>query len=431
MKMKASIFILLFIAGFLWGFDGIIGWKRITFIVMLSGLLLLFTKKGGVSKTSLIWISYSFTIGMSLLINNALNNWSIYMFLMYSSIILYAIFIRANAILFKPGIIFLVIIGIFNSIMVLVHFILKESFNNFYFPYLKYQGALETATNYYQRGYFFGLNYKPHEVAGIIVFAMAAMLIWGFLQKEIYKKSIYILAATMMFPLLLTGKKGVTACFICVFMLILLVWYAHKKQWLKIGVALGFAILLIVIVIAYIVTHPDNPLFYRFSLFFSNLESGQSVDAGRGDLRNAAWQLWKENKWFGVGWFQFNGYTVSRFGFSRTHSVNLDYLQFLCETGIIGFVLIMIPIISMIKRTFTVWKYSFTDVNMNAQEKWIILFAVFVQGFTILYAFIEVPFYDIMYFIVYIFSCMIINNAYEDIKSGSSVYKSSKNMVNV
>ena len=36
---------------------------------------------------------------------------------------------------------------------------------------------------------------------------------------------------------------------------------------------------------------------------------------------------------------------------SKTHEVNLDYLQFLCETGITGFTLMMIRILVMVRSS--------------------------------------------------------------------------------
>lgn len=408
--IRFSLCLLLFVNCSLWLFDGIIGWKRITFLVVLCGMMILCTKSFCLSKPSMIWLLFLAAVTMSLLINHAITNATLYWLFMYSLIVFYAILIKYEVSIFKTGIVFLTAIGIFNAIAVMVHFFMKEDFNTLYFPLLQNEGSYATATSYYDRGYFFGLNYKPHETAGIIIFAMAAFLIWGMVQTKYQKKLIYLAALCMVIPLLLTGKKGVTACMMAAFMLILFVWYASQKQWLKIGLAIGGAILLLVIAIAFILTHLDNPLYYRFASFFTRLLSGESVDAGRGGLRDAALQLWSEHKFFGVGWYQYNGYTVRRFGFSRTHSVNLDYLQFLCETGIVGFVLMITPIIVMLRRTIMVWKNTLTS-SADKNTQWIILFAVFVQIYTVLYAFIEVPFYNIMYFTIYIFSCMIINNS--------------------
>lgn len=419
-KIKISLCILLFVNGSLWLFNGIIGWKRITFAIVCCGVLILCMKGVKLSKLSMIWFFYLSAMAMSFLINNIFGNWDVYIFLMYMLIILWAILIECDLPVFKTGIIFLSGIGIFNAVTVIIHFIFKEKFNSIYFPVLKYQGGADIAISYYERGYYFGVNYRPHETAGVICFTIAAFVIWGIIQDKYKDKVIYAAALCMFIPLMLTGKKGVTGFLLVVLMLILLVWYISKKQWLKICIAVGAAIVLSIIAVWYIMTHLDNPFYYRFASFFTRLSSGQSVDAGRGDLRNAAWELWTEHKIFGVGWFQFNGYTVSRYGFSRTHSVNLDYLQFLCETGIIGFVLMLTPIVVMIKRTVLVWKDTLTNMQ-DKTKQWIIFFAIFVQLFTVLYAFIEVPFYDMMYFAVYIFSCMIIDNAYRLMKERRGV----------
>lgn len=413
LKIQISLFIMLFVTTFLWLFDGIIGWKRITFIVVVAGFLILFTKKIQISRMSLVWILYLLAIAMSLLINHAITNWTVYMFLIYALIVLYAIFIRCDISVFKTVIVFLTTVGVLNAVMVMAHFCLKDRFNEAYFPLLQYQEALGNATFYYDRGYFFGVNYKPHETAGIIAFAMAAFLIWGFIQTDYRKKIIYLVPLLMFVPLLLTGKKGIILCVIGITMLLLVVTYISKKQWSKIFIAIGVAIALGIIAGLYILTHLDSPLFQRFAVLFTNLLSGQEIDSGRGRLRAAAWELWNEHRLFGVGWFQFNGYTVSRFNFSRSHSVNLDYLQFLCETGIPGFALMITPIIVMLRRTILVL-IKILKMADHKKIQWIVLYAVFIQFFIVLYAFIEVPFYNIMYFSLYIFSCMIINNAYEN-----------------
>lgn len=413
---RLSICILLTVSCSMWLFDGVIGWKKITLAVMASGLVILFlTKKWNILKLSLIWLLYPVVILFSWAVNIDtidLSKWFVYVFLLYSMIVVYAVFVDCELAVFKSGILLLIGLGIFHSMAVIIQFIFKDKFNEFYFPLLQYNGSMDTAISYYDRGYYFGLDYKPHETAGLIVFAIAAIFIWGMLQNNYRKKIIYIIPICLFFPLLLTGKKGVTACLLAVCMIILLIWYVAQKQWLKIGLAIGIAILLSILAVWYIATHLDNPLFYRFASFFERLTTGQSVDAGRGGLQAAAWQLWSENKLWGVGWFQYNGFTVSRFGYPKTHSVNLDYLQFLCETGLIGFCVMMTPIIIMLYRTFVVWKFALKNIS-EKRTQWIALFAVFLQLYTVLYAFIEVPFYTVMYFAVYIFSCIIINNAYK------------------
>ena len=407
-RSKLSICMILFVCSFLWLFEGIIGKNRLTSLSVFCAVVILSSKKIRLSKSSLIWLLYILAIIMSYTINKTAVRWGLYYLKLYFSVILCTIFIKCNYSVFKTGISFLIAAGAGNAFMVMIHFFLDEAYNKIYFPFLQHNGSLTTAGTYYRRGYYFGLNYKPHETAGIIIFSMAALFIWGLVQTNSKKKFIYLLPCSMLIPLLLTGKKGAFVCMFAAVMLIVFLWYLLKKQEKKMILTLLGVTTLLIIFVCYILTHLDNPLFYRFAAFFINLSQGKSVDAGRGSLRNAAWQLWKENKLFGVGWFRYNGYTVSRFGFSSSHSVNLDYLQFLCEAGILGFSLMITPIVVMLRKTVLVCKKVLRTVTVK-QTQWIILFAVFVQIFTVLYAFIEVPFYNFMYFTIYMFSCMIIN----------------------
>ena len=414
-RVQLALYILLFVSCSLWLFQGIIGWKRIIFLVISVGFIILLSANHTPTYTFGYWIMFLLPIIASLIINHAISSWIMYYVLMYLMIILYGMFVQGSLTLFKPILGFIAIMGSVNAIMVVTHFFLKEQFNNWYFPFLKYDGAELTASSYYDRGYYFGFNYKPHETAGLIIFAIAIFSIWALLQTEYRKKWSYVLCILFLFPLFLTGTKSITLCMGIVLMLMVISRYASKKEWKKLGIIVLCGALGVGIILIYILTHLNDPIFYRFSLFFTNLAAGKSVGAGRGDLRNAAWQLWKEHKIFGVGWYQFNQYTVSRFGFSRTHSVNLDYLQFLCETGLIGFVLMISPIIYSLWQTIICWKRILKD-NTSTYENWIVLFAIFVQLFIVLYAFFEVPFYNIMYFTIYILSGVIINTYYHKAK---------------
>ena len=73
------------------------------------------------------------------------------------------------------------------------------------------------------------------------------------------------------------------------------------------------------------------------------------------------------------------------------------------------------PIIYSLWQTIICWKRILKD-NTSAYENWIVLFAIFVQLFIVLYAFFEVPFYNIMYFTIYILSGVIINTYYHKAK---------------
>lgn len=218
-----------------------------------------------------------------------------------------------------------------------------------------------------------------------------------------------------MAALLLTGKKGIMACLLISCILVLLLLFGSKKQWLKAGKMFLGIFLVLLVMGFYISTHPNNALVYRFAVFFQNFSSGEQFDSGRSVLYGEALLLWHRNIFWGVGWRHFADLSVSVFGHPKTHEVNLDYLQFLCETGITGFTLMMIPILVMVRRAVFVGRMTVRRTREDAIQ-WIVFFAVFVQLFTMIYGFIEDPFYDVMFFSVYIFSCIIINNAYRKIR---------------
>ena len=73
--------------------------------------------------------------------------------------------------------------------------------------------------------------------------------------------------------------------------------------------------------------------------------TASELTSGRTALWKKAYELFKENPVFGIGWEQFmNNNTYE-------HEVHNTYLQWLCETGVIGFILIMIPLLYMYLTT--------------------------------------------------------------------------------
>ena len=67
----------------------------------------------------------------------------------------------------------------------------------------------------------------------------------------------------------------------------------------------------------------------------------------------------------------------------------------------------------MFWRAIKLVRYSI-KAALTPEQKQLILFAVYIQIFILLYAFVEVPFYSILFFSIYVYSCMIINTYYID-----------------
>ncbi|MDO0824279.1 O-antigen ligase family protein [Desulfosporosinus nitroreducens] len=407
-------FILFLTVSLKWLFEGVFDQPLFELFFLTIGVFLLISKRGiRINKLSIMWLLFIFNIAISVLTHNS-SFGIIGRAMIIIMIASYALFIDYDIYRYKGAIKFLIVLATFYGFFIILQFILRERFNDAYFSVL-IEAYKSLAQDFYDKGYFFGLIFNSHEVAGLISFAIVALVLWQVVNE---RKNIMIIPVVLLaFPLLLTQKKGVITISVLVLVFTLLIQYGTKKQWKKV-IGVLFVILLTYIVIRYFGLPDTNSiLFYRFQQFFSNITNGDSFDSGRGSLYDIAISEWEENKLFGIGWRHFNGLTTTVYGYSLGHEVNRDYLQWLCETGIIGLILNLIPVIVTFYRTIVICRYHLRRVS-DATTQWVVLFAVFVQIFILLYAWIEIPFYDIVWFSMYIFSCIVINSAYRRAKNG-------------
>lgn len=389
----------------LWLLEYILDMHIAVALIVAAAIGLQFLKKKiRLVRGSAVLLLFILGIMLSIAVNGATTR-VLYRMALFGLLLIYANIADADPDTLETGRRFVVGMGLFTAAMVMVQFVLKGTFTYPYFSLLAEAEKTE-ALFYYNSGYYAGLNIKPHETAGIISMTLAAMLIAG---QQSGKPVKMLMPLVLLVPMLLTGKRAISVLTVVALFLVLMLALIVQKRWgriIGIIVAAGAAVALMV---WYISTHPNNPLFTRFMLMFSS--DGSFIDNTRLRLWMDAWNLWKENKLFGVGWWQFNDLTTSLLNYSKGHSVNLDYLQFLCETGIVGFVLMMTPIVCMLYRAIRLESYAVKHMEAGA-EKNQVLFAVYVQFFILMYALIEVPFYNNCFFVFYVFSCLIINVYY-------------------
>lgn len=390
--------------------------------IMIVFLIIPVLLTGNLSKKRLsysyIWFFYAAAVCLSVLQRNIIQ--SLMMDVIIILLIVLNIIISQNKVIdYAIGCKMLCIFGIANSAGVLLQFIFRERYNNIYLK-LFANGWEQYALKYFNRGYHTGLQAVPGDAAGLIVFSIGIIISYYFLCRYHKNRTNLILPAAMiilLFTLFLTGKKGVLVSGVLSIVIVYLLLMAQRKQWIKIIVAVIVFCVAYIIFRNFVIEHSDNPMFYRLAQFFEQLSQGDSQGAttGRTILYEHAISLWKNHKWFGIGWRKFREYTVGIYGYEIMHDVNLDYLQFLCECGIVGFVLILIPIVITFRRAVIVVQ-SVLKRNLEFREQWVILAGGFLQFFTIIYAFLEIPFFDRVFFVAYAFSCIIINNAYSELK---------------
>lgn len=317
----------------------------------------------------------------------------------------------------KVGISFLYSVGIINCIAVFIQFVLKDNYNNIYWNLFS-KSWHEYVQKYYGRGYFTGLQAVPGHAAGFIIFSIGILASGIFLRSYATRKKqnlwSYIALIMLFIALLLTGKKGVLVSGIIAIAFIAAILTLEKKQGIKLIALMIGMIIAYYIIKYYSLKYANIPIFYRLSQFFVAMSEGNEgvLTTGRNYLYAYAIEQWSKHKWFGIGWRAFRDYTVAVYNYPSKHDVNLDYLQFLCESGIVGFIFIMIPIVITLRKTILVLKKILKN-SVSFDEKKIVLSASFIQFYTVIYAFFEIPFYDKVFFGIYAFSCIVIHSAYK------------------
>ncbi len=405
------IYILLLTCTGKWFIEGVVNQTVLTVLFLGLGLGLLILKNGiHIQKASAIWLIYCASIILSVLISGGgFNVWG--RALIYVLMVLYAVTACYEDFTLDKVIKLLVALSLFYAFFIFIQYLFTKGFNSLYFPLLS-DTTQQRAQLYSRRGYYFGLHTSPHEVAGIIAFAIAALLLRAILVgKEKRSVTLFATIAVLLVALFLTGKKGVLLALIGAFVVTVVLMYGSKKQWKKAVIAVGVSALVLIVALVIIRSAPDNTLFYRINRFIDQLLSGQAIGSDRIRLYRHAIDAWKDSKLFGIGWYQFVALSTTEFGYSAAHQVNLDYLQWLCETGVVGLILNLIPLLLTLYQALAIGVKALGNI-VQQKKKWVVLFAIFVQIFTVAYAFIEIPFYDVYFFGIYMLSCMIINGVY-------------------
>ncbi len=227
-------------------------------------------------------------------------------------------------------------------------------------------------------------------------------------------KTIFKIAITGIFliAVLLTGKR---AHLIFSLIALYLAYYFYlsndkRTRGIKIlGVTLAIATLGI-IVLTYVPS-----LATAFIRIKESLDEGD-VTANRGNFWNLAIDLFKANPILGVGWGQFLVYSEKVLHYSAYAHNN--YLQLLCETGLVGTITYLAWMVVSLYRSIR--QYIFIRENqIDNKLASISVFSMLMQIFFMLYCFTGNPFYDLQMFIPYFMACAIVWYLDNILKNGS------------
>lgn len=207
-----------------------------------------------------------------------------------------------------------------------------------------------------------------------------------YLQNK--KRKYLITFILMLLSLFFTNKRGPLLFGVLAMIVIVFVKMSRKKF----KTILSFALIYVALIIAII--------FYSFSS--NNLNwFNDEITGGRATLYLRAFQLFNKNPIWGNGWlsYQYLSGIKSHGEIMMTHNV---FLQLLCESGIVGVVLVTLTFVLTLKIGFNAVRQTVnTDYYATA------LFALYGQVFFVLSCFTTNCFYDNVFFYFYMISCAI------------------------
>lgn len=230
-------------------------------------------------------------------------------------------------------------------------------------------------------------------------------------QVKSIKYKIYLII--MLLGVLLEGRKGelVASLLTIVFM------YYYGSDWsIRVPIRrIKYIIYIIPVGLIGIVYLSEAGLLNRFAILFERLgqvKAGKSVDysSGRFELWENAIKLFMKYPIFGAGWGRFANYTEGFYqalkdeGLRNTHNV---LLQLLCETGIVGTLMIVMPITIIYRKALKLAKMAknWHDTAGIGRS----FFSVGILLYSIILSFIDPNFYGQYFWCMFVVAILFVD----------------------
>lgn len=279
----------------------------------------------------------------------------------------------------------LLFFGLFISTGIAVQMFLPSLYNSIILPKIVFQE--HDLYNFGLEGV--GLNGFTNQTAISAIVLLYAEAVSLYFYKNKWGK---ILTVVFILCIFLTGKK--TMSLVSIIVPFLMYFIARRISAKNFAL---FTILLIggMVAVNYFLSNfslfSDSLILRRFSKSADVATSGESIFYNRLFLYDYALSAFSKNPVFGVGVGQFMSYTHA-----STHVHNM-YLQVLCEQGIIGITLFIIPLVSCLKNTIK----KYRNYAENDQYSILLSISIYIQLVFVLYGITGNPSVDPFGYMMY------------------------------
>lgn len=312
------------------------------------------------------------------------------------------------------------IFGCFNIIkrvatIFSIYLILTKLFPFIYwdyvFPHLSLVSQIE-AKLLISQGYGVPIGASSTYADYVIVVAILITIAHFFLGNFKERRILILVNLLLYFAAMLVENRRSEVIMIiitCMLMFVFLLDPRKRKDFNK-KVFLIFKILTIITIIICICYHLG--LLTRFvntvTQIMSNSSNSNDLSSGRLSLWEKAWLLFKNNPVIGIGWEQFMNNN------KYNHEVHNTYLQFLCETGVLGTFMLIIPIMSLFIYGLKLFRKFVKSMGIKypMELKLFTFVGLGIQLFFLLLNIIDPAYFHQNYFCFFSFSVILLDFAY-------------------
>ena len=244
--------------------------------------------------------------------------------------------------------------------MAMAAFVVVFTFLPELFLSLVYPALSVTAQRYYDffapLGY--GVSLGTYSYTDYVLYLGMAVCCADLAVKPRTQKRIWINSLSLAFLLLamvVLGRRGELLAAAVAIAALVLALCSRKKRRIILIAGTVFAVAAVMLVLAFLPQLGKIPVLARYVETIEQILAGADISSGRGILMAMGWAGFVSRPLFGLGWGQYVQMSA-QIGMCDTDGNLIEdchniYLQFLCETGIVGAVLLLVPIFYLFVTT--------------------------------------------------------------------------------
>lgn len=304
-----------------------------------------------------------------------------------------------------------IITASFFALYIIIFSIFKNAFWSWVFPLLS-TASQEYALRFIPRGYAPVLGGSTTYMIYVLFTGLSFLSAHTVAKIEGQSKTLILIIAIIFFyAILITGRRGEVLMAFITFTFFAILHTPPQKRLRRtiqllifLGLCLGLFFLATPIL-------KKLPFFARYIMTVRNLIHGKDITSGRTVLYKQACDLFIQHPVWGIGWGRFGEHVTE--SFKAVHGQNVNsvhniYLQFLTETGIIGTILILLPLGFIYLKTVSQMLRLTAATSVNKDFiliKRMNAVSFLLQTFFLLLGLLDPCFYKLIFWYFYAIAC--------------------------